>query len=113
MTTHAEQRARLKAIVATYLSLVALLAETEGDTYRMGQAPRPREDTTERGKGTVSDPTPAIVADRRRQQLRNAWGSAEAALVSACEDLDEVARELTRAHDRWLGAPDPADAAAA
>ncbi|TFB58705.1 hypothetical protein E3N86_13415 [Cryobacterium sp. Hz7] len=79
--------------------------EVQDSQWMMGASPVPREDTTERSKGTTSDPTYAIFADSRRQSLREAVRDAEHALDTANEVMAQTVTKLRvalYAHDGRL-----------
>ena len=87
----------LERATASWLRLELHLADAREAQWQPGRTPTPREDTSERSKGMVSDPTPSITADPRRQKLRAAVLEAEAvratfraALATAEEALSEA-----------------------
>lgn len=87
----------LDAFGATFLRvsrLVALAAEAQ---WQSGRSIQPAEDTTERSKGTTSDPTLSTVSDPRRMQLRASVVEAEHALTLAGRQLQAAERHLTDA----------------
>lgn len=95
--------AALDAFGAAFLRvsrLVVLAAEAQ---WQSGRSVLPAEDTTERSKGTTSDPTLSTVADPRRTQLRAAVVEAEHALTLAGRQLQAAERHLTDALEAWLG----------
>lgn len=85
------------------LRLQAYIADVGSDQWRAGVTPVPREDTTERAKGLVSDPTPSIVADQRRQQLRQNVLEAEAFMLKAAKHLSAMTAHLDTNYQKWLG----------
>jgi hypothetical protein len=104
MSARTAERARRAAELA--MSLAALMADSEDAQWQAGRTPTPREDTTERSRGMVSDPTPSIVGDRRRQELRAAHDAADAALGHAITTLRDAGQDLQYAVDRWHGEGD-------
>ncbi|UGL61856.1 hypothetical protein SEA_FRANKLIN22_43 [Microbacterium phage Franklin22] len=84
----------LETFGATYLRLQQLLADVGESQWKAGATPRPVEDTTERSKGTKSDPTPAIVLDGRRLALRAAVIEVEQALEKAGRVMQAAERHL-------------------
>lgn len=93
----------LDTFAATVLRTRRLLAEISEAQWQPGKTPTPREDTTERSKGMVSDPTPSAVADPRRLKLRIAVITAEARLDQAGRQLQIAEDELTQALTDWQG----------
>lgn len=85
------------------LGIQGLLIECGGAQWQAGRTPTPREDTTERSRNMVSDPTPSIVADGRRLELRAAVIAAQAAILEAHEILGQAGTNLQAAVDRWHG----------
>lgn len=73
----------LERFGAANLRVRQLLADSREAQWRAGKSPIPKEDTTERSKGLVNDPTANIVLDPRRVALRAAAVEAEGALVLA------------------------------
>ncbi|RDV46665.1 hypothetical protein DOE76_01060 [Leifsonia sp. ku-ls] len=73
----------LERFGAANLRVRQLLADSREAQWRAGKTPVPKEDTTERSKGLVSDPTANIVLDTRRVALREAALAAERALADA------------------------------
>ncbi|AXH47337.1 hypothetical protein SEA_EDEN_42 [Microbacterium phage Eden] len=88
------QPTTLETFGATYLRLQQLLADVGEAQWKAGATPRPVEDTTERSKGTTSDPTPTIVVDGRRLALRAAVIEAEQALEKAGRVMQAAERHL-------------------
>ena len=68
--------------------------------------PRPSDDTAERSKGPVSDPTPQIALDGRRLALRATVLEAERAVVRIRAVVSELADRVEGSVARWEGAPD-------
>ena len=68
--------------------------------------PRPANDTSERSKGPVSDPTPQIALDGRRLALRATVLEAERAVVRIRAVVSELADRVEGSVARWEGAPD-------
>lgn len=93
----------LDNFAAAVLRVRKLLAETSEAQWQPGKTPTPREDTTERAKGMVSDPTPSAVADPRRLKLRIAVLTAQARLEKAGRQLQIAEDELTEALTDWQG----------
>lgn len=73
--------------------------------WRAAPAPKPRDDTTERGKGSHGDPTQAIVLDERRLRLRLQVIASERVLRGAAVAVRGVRRGLELALDEWEGRP--------
>lgn len=73
----------LERFGAANLRVRQLLADSREAQWRAGKTPVPKEDTTERSKGLVNDPTANIVLDTRRVALREAALAAERALADA------------------------------
>lgn len=96
-------RDRLEEFAAGYLRLVKLLADLGDSQWEPGRTPTPRDDTTERTIGTVSDPVPGVAGDPRRIKLRDNVLKAEAALLAATVTMSAVERHLHEALVRWQG----------
>ena len=86
----------LEAFAATYLRLRQLVADVGDSQWQPGVTPRAVDDTTERSKGTKSDPTPTIVVDGRRLALRAAVIEAEQALEKAGRVMQAAERHLNQ-----------------
>lgn len=93
----------IEAFGAAYLRLTKLVADVGDSQWQAGSTAVPREDTTERSLGMVSDPTPSIVADRRRIELRADVLRAEAVLLSAIDAMTAAERHLTTSLTKWQG----------
>lgn len=93
----------VKDFAADVLALSALVSDAQEAQWQAGKTPVPREDTTERSRGLVSDPTPSTVADGRRLALRAAVIDAEQALQVAQAKVRSAGRNLTEALTRWHG----------
>lgn len=83
MTAPAPTAAVLEAFGATNLRVRQLLTDSREAQWRAGKSPVPKEDTTERSKGLVNDPTATTTLDPRRVALRVAVIDAERALRQA------------------------------
>lgn len=83
MTTTDTSLDSLEKFGAADLRVRQLLADSREAQWRAGKSPVPKDDTTERSKGLVNDPTANIVLDPRRVALRAAAVEAEGALVLA------------------------------
>ena len=99
MTTTTPGQTTLHDLGAEFLNLyrLALDPQTQEAQWQMGMTPTPREDTGERSKNVVSDPTPLIALDGRRLKLRDAVVNAEDALASAMETVIRVRTNLEQA----------------
>lgn len=97
MTTNLDQFA------ASVLRTRQLLAHASEAQWQAGMTPTPREDTTERAKGMVGDPTPSIVADGRRQHLRETYVKANKALDTAFRQMQAIEDQLAKALNDWQG----------
>ena len=93
----------LETFAAAYLRLRQLLADVGDTQWEAGRSPQPREDTTERSKGTTNDPTPTIVMDTRRLALRAAVIEAEQALEKAMHNMTAAVRHLEKALEAHHG----------
>ena len=93
----------VKEFAADVLALSALTSDAQEAQWQAGKTPVPREDTTERSRGLVSDPTPSTVVDGRRLELRAAVIEAEQALEAAQLATRKAGRHLTAAITRWHG----------
>ena len=93
----------VKDFIAAGLRLMDLLEATGTSQWEAGCTPQPREDTTERSKGTTSDPTPTIVMDARRLALRATVIEAEQALEKAMHNMTAAARHLEKALEAHHG----------
>jgi hypothetical protein len=71
--------ATLDTGAAAYLRLEQALHASAEAQWQMGTTPKPREDTTERSRGTTSDPVYATLVDGNRVKLRDAVVKAEKA----------------------------------
>lgn len=87
----------LERFGAANLRLRQLLADSREAQWRPGRSPVPKEDTTERSKGLVNDPTATTVLDTRRVALRAAALEAERALVEADRAMRFAAARLAAA----------------
>ncbi|WAA67784.1 DUF7169 domain-containing protein [Microbacterium oxydans] len=98
----------LELFGAAYLRLRALveggdIAEAQ---WRPGYSPSPKEDTTERSSGRVSDPVWFALTDPRRQALRRAVNHAEHALRLAEHTLRVAEAKLGAAVRASSGRPE-------
>jgi len=93
----------LEVFTGTVLRVRQLLADIGDAQWRAGKSPVPKEDTTERSRGLTSDPTPNIVVDTRRMELRKAVLEAESALEFAGRKLQAAERHLHAAFESWQG----------
>ncbi|KJL31902.1 DUF7169 domain-containing protein [Microbacterium azadirachtae] len=83
----------LELFGAAYLRTHALIGDAAEAQWQAGATPRPIEDTTERSKGPVSDPTVYHLLDGRRIALREAVIEAEKSLREAEAAMaDAIAR---------------------
>jgi len=82
---------------AAFLRVDRLQMESHEAQWQKGATPHPREDTTERSKGLVNDPTFTTFADTRRQKLRSAVLRAEASRSAFLRALEESADTLEAA----------------
>lgn len=80
--------------VAAYLTLAALFEDAARVQWDRPYGPRPVEDTTERSRGVVSDPTAAIALDPRRLALRDAVKAAESCLEDSRRLLATAINDL-------------------
>lgn len=97
-------QAMTRALAAEALEILLLLDAVSEAEWRRSQAPvLPEEDTAERGKGKVSDPTGDTVIDGRRLALRAAVIAAEREVLSATQSLSASRRHLLEAAERWQG----------
>jgi len=87
----------LEALGASFLRVHALIGNAEEAQWKAGATPRPVDDTTERSKGTTSDPVVHALLDGRRLNLREAVAAAERALQDTLATLTEVADRLEAA----------------
>ncbi|WP_139195906.1 DUF7169 domain-containing protein [Curtobacterium sp. MCBA15_009] len=87
----------LEAASASFLRAQRELIFAKEAQWDKGQTPALPEDTTERSKGTVSDPVPAIVDDTRRKKLRASVLETEAAQHNLLRVMDAAANHLERA----------------
>jgi hypothetical protein len=99
--------ADLRALVAMIRAEADLLAERLDDARDLqwlpSVVPRPRDDTSERGKGGHSDPTPIVALDERRLAIRVQVRRSEALLRGTATNLRGVRRGLEIALDAWAG----------
>lgn len=95
--------ATLEAFGAGYLRLRALVSDAAQAQWQAGQSPVPKEDTTERSKGLVNDPTVTITLDPRRLVLRASVIEAEDAIAKADQTLRAAIHHLERALVAWQG----------
>jgi hypothetical protein len=87
----------LERFGAANLRVRQLLADSREAQWRTGKSPVPKEDTTERSKGLVNDPTATTVLDPRRVALRAAALEAERALSIAARTLRVAEARLVAA----------------
>lgn len=97
MTQPIDSAALLDAFGATFLRVHALIGNASEAQWKAGATPRPVDDTTERSKGTISDPTVHALLDGRRLLLRDAVIDAEKAMHDAAATLADVAARLETA----------------
>lgn len=97
MTDNASPLDTLEAFGAANLRVRQLLADSREAQWRPGKSPVPKEDTTERSKGLVNDPTATSVLDPRRVALRGATLEAERALSLAAHTLRVAEARLAAA----------------
>lgn len=79
------------------------LAHAEEVQYLRPAAPSLRQETTEKAKGGISNPTADITADERRLRVRAAVISGEIGAQRIATTADELARELRAAVTDWAG----------
>lgn len=100
-----ETLARLVALVREEsAALEAALSGALAVQWQPSPVPKPRDDTTERAKGGHGDPTPSIVADGRRLDLRAQVEASRRTLRDAAVAVRGVRRGLEIALLRWEGA---------
>ncbi|WP_141399253.1 hypothetical protein [Curtobacterium sp. 'Ferrero'] len=87
----------LEAASASFLRAQRELVFAKEAQWNKGQTPALPEDTTERSKGTVSDPVPAIVDDTRRKRLRASVRETEDAQRNLLRVMNAAANRLERA----------------
>lgn len=87
----------LEKFGATTLRLRALLADSAEAQWQPGRSPVAKEDTTERARGLVNDPTATATFDPRRQALRAAVIEAEHALALAAQTMRAAEHHLATA----------------
>jgi hypothetical protein len=79
------------SFASAWLSLAAMVRGDAAEAqWQPGQTPQPREDTTERSRGMVADPTYNIAVDGRRVELRGAVVQAEHTLADSLKMLREL-----------------------
>ena len=90
----------LQKFAAVYVRVWGLASnrEVQEAQYQPGRSVVPREDTTERSRGLINDPTANIILDTRRVKLREAVLEAEKSLEIADRVLRIAERTLRRAH---------------
>jgi hypothetical protein len=98
MTSHAPLIADLGESV---LALVDALNEAAAVQWEVPPRPLPAEDTTERSKGTISNPTLAIATDPRRLRVRAEVIAAEADIAKLAAAARARAEALTAATDTY------------
>lgn len=84
-------------VAATFLRLEHSLREAREAQWTTGHSPAPREDTTERAKGQVNDPTFTAFSDTRRQAVRAAYVEAEAEHTAIMRTMRAAAAHLEAA----------------
>lgn len=87
----------------TFLRLAAVVAAAEELQWHSAPIPKPRDDTTQRVTGTVSDPTSATALDERRLAVRERVEEALSALEKSTSSASAATRHLTDAVDHWYG----------
>ena len=97
MTEATDPLDTLERFGAANLRVRQLLADSREAQWRPGKSPVPKEDTTERSKGLVNDPTATTVLDPRRVALRGATLEAERALSLAARTLRVAEARLAAA----------------
>lgn len=97
MTDTTDPLDTLERFGAANLRVRQLLADSREAQWRPGKSPVPKEDTTERSKGLVNDPTATTVLDPRRVALRAATLEAEKALSNADRTLRVAEARLAAA----------------
>jgi hypothetical protein len=103
MTTKTDKPPVLDLFAGAYLRLWGMVEnhEVQDSQWQAGRTPAAREDTSERSRGLVNDPTASIAVDTRRVNLREAVLAAEKALADADEVLRAAEATLESALARW------------
>lgn len=97
MTDPTDPLDTLERFGAANLRVRQLLADSRESQWRPGRSPVAKEDTTERSKGLVNDPTATTTFDPRRVALRGATLEAERALSLAARTLRVAEARLAAA----------------
>lgn len=84
-------------------ALAALLPEAVSRQWIASPVPRPREDTAERSKGGLSDPTGGTALDGRRMDVRDSVKRAEAILRESAVRTRGVRLYMERAIQAYDG----------
>lgn len=93
----------IEPYAATIIRVRSLLKSAEEAQWQSGRTITAADDTTERSKGMVGDPTFSTAADTRRLELRAAVVEAEIALEKAGKTLQAAERHLSDAIEKWHG----------
>jgi len=93
----------VRSVAAEALALALTLAEAEEIQWQPSVSPKPREDTTERSRGGVSDPVANTVADPRRLAVRDTVEAGKAQLEVLISSLHSARLDLEQAIDKWNG----------
>ncbi|WP_432612527.1 DUF7169 domain-containing protein [Microcella alkalica] len=90
---------RVRALATAQLRVRQVLIDVDATEaeWRLGRTPVLKEDTTERSKGLVSDPTPHIVMDTRRRHVHDAAVKARRAMAHADRTLHVATKRLEAA----------------
>jgi hypothetical protein len=99
----ADVSAVVKATTAEALRLLLLLDDAVAVQWQTSPVPKPREDTTQRASGAISDPTLATVLDERRLAVRQAVRRAASALDAHSSALSSARRDVEIALQAWEG----------
>lgn len=87
----------LEPFGAAFLRLHDALGDSAEAQWQKGATPRAVDDTTERSKGTTSDPVVSTFYDGRRLNLRAAVLKGEKALADGLAAMHEAIAVLERA----------------
>lgn len=87
----------LEAFGAAFLRTHQLVADAQDAQWQPSSRPAPRDDTTERSKGLVNDPTYQIFIDGGRRTLRADVIAAETALADGLVALAHAEAVLSKA----------------
>ena len=93
----------IRTLAENVTELADALAHAEEVQWLRPAAPSLRQETTEKAKGGISNPTADITADERRLRVRAAVITGEVVAQSIAQDAATAAATLRAAVTDWAG----------